>query len=412
MKKRIIAIVLGVLGGFCLAGSSTAQDITKDELMKELKAMKAKIEALEKRIRELEGTEEVAKAPPEAPAHYHSVKGLADRVKRLEAEIQEKGATGQWAKKVRLSGTLEVETNYERMDYDDPGIDDTTTSDITLSTAELDVDVDVTHHVGGHVAFLWEEDDTEPVDIDEGFIIIDGKDKVPLYLNAGKMYVPFGYYESHFISDPITNSIGETNQSAIKVGFAKYGLDLCGAVFNGDVDETGDDDRIDGYVGSIRWTASDGMLPGMGLTAGVSYISNIGDSDGLEGELPGTIRRHVDGIGSFLSLSFMDKYFVELEYIGALDEFQAGELSFAGGKKAKPRAWNTEFALRPVEGLEVGFRYERSDDLGDFEPENQWGAVVNYSIFENTSVALEYLHGKYETQDKRDLITGQLAVTF
>ena len=305
-----------------------------------------------------------------------------------------------------------MEANYEKMDYKDPAQDDTNTSDITLATAELDVDVDVSQHVGGHIAFLWEEDETEPVDVDEGFIILDGKDRIPLYLNAGKMYVPFGYYESHFISDPITNSIGETNQSAIKIGFANYGLDICGALFNGDVDETGDDDKIDGFVGSVRWTAPEGMFPDIGLTVGGSYISNIGDSDGLEAELPSTIKRHVGGIAGFLSLSFVDRYFVELEYVGAVKRFEAGELSFAGSRRAKPEAWNVEFAFRPVDVWEIGLRYEGSNDLGDFEPESQWGVVVNYSLFENTSLAVEYLRGRYETDDTRDLVTGQVAVTF
>jgi len=38
--------------------------------------------------------------------------------------------------------------------------------------------------------------------------------------------------------------------------------------------------------------------------------------------------------------------------------------------------------------------------------------AINYELFENTSVAIEYLRGKYETDDTRDLVTGQLAVTF
>ena len=71
-----------------------------------------------------------------------------------------------------------------------------------------------------------------------------------------------------------------------------------------------------------------------------------------------------------------------------------------------------EFAFRPVDALEIAFKYEGSNDLGDFEPESQWGMAINYELFENTSVAIEYLRGKYETDDTRDLVTGQLAVTF
>lgn len=57
-------------------------------------------------------------------------------------------------------------------------------------------------------------------------------------------------------------------------------------------------------------------------------------------------------------------------------------------------------------------RYEGGDELGDFLPENQYGAAVTYSLFENTSIALEYLHGEFANDDERDLLTTQLAVEF
>ena len=47
-----------------------------------------------------------------------------------------------------------------------------------------------------------------------------------------------------------------------------------------------------------------------------------------------------------------------------------------------------------------------------FLPEEQYGAVITYSLFENTAIALEYLHGEFENDDERDLLTTQLAVEF
>jgi hypothetical protein len=51
-------------------------------------------------------------------------------------------------------------------------------------------------------------------------------------------------------------------------------------------------------------------------------------------------------------------------------------------------------------------------DLGDLLPEDQYGAAVTYGLFENTSLSLEYLHGEFENDDERDLLTTQLAVEF
>ncbi|MEA1947191.1 MAG: hypothetical protein U9N83_07785 [Thermodesulfobacteriota bacterium] len=40
------------------------------------------------------------------------------------------------------------------------------------------------------------------------------------------------------------------------------------------------------------------------------------------------------------------------------------------------------------------------------------GPLSSFGLFENTSLSLEYLHGEFENDDERDLITTQLAVEF
>lgn len=395
--------------------SASAEEMSNHQLMQELKAMQARMEKLEEALKQKDQEVEAFRRQAEEKTTV-GVKGLGDRVRRIEEQMEEGGKAGllgEWADRVQLSGAVEVEAGYEEMDFADPAMDDTDTSDITLATVELGVDVDVAKHVQGHVTLLWEEDDTEPLDVDEGFIILDGEEVLPLYLNAGKMYVPFGYYESHFVSDPLTLEIGETNETAVKAGFANDWLDLCAAVYNGDVNEVGDeDDHIDGFAGSAVFTLPEGLVPNLGLMAGASYLSNIAESDGLEGETPGVLQDDVGGLGAFLSVAYMDRVFFEAEYVAALDPFEAGELSFDNGRRAEPRAWNLEAAFAPVERLELGVRYEGSDDMNDFLPEKQYGAVASYEIFESTTLSLEYLRGTFENDDVRDLITTQFAIEF
>ena len=412
INHKILVILIAVFGlsMFLKIPSVLSREISNNELMEEIRKLKAKTKLLEDQIK----GEVSAEGKGEEEGHYHSVKGLADRMRRIENKMKE-GLLGNWSDRISLSGLIEIEAAYEDMDFKDSAESDEDSSDIALATVELGIDVDIVKHVKGHVLFLWEEDDTEPVDLDEGFIIIDGEDRVPLYLNAGKMYVPFGQFESHFISDPLTLELGETRESAVTIGFANDMFNLCFSAFNGDIDEIGDDDHINTYAGSLTFSRREDGESACGLMVGVSYISNIADSDSLQDEdgADGAgIKDYVGGFGAFLSVSLMDKIFMEVEYLGATDSFEPGELAFDEGSSYEPKTWNFELACAATEALEVAFKYEGSDDCGTFLPEKQYGAAAVYSLFENTSLAFEYLHGEFENDDERDLFTCQIAVEF
>lgn len=353
-----------------------AEDVSNDELLNELKIMKSGVE-------------------------------------KLESSPEQKDAEPGWSDRINIIGVIEVEAAHESMDFNDPGEADIDASDIALATVELGIGAEITDHVSGHVLLLWEEDDTEPVDIDEGFISISGGDVIPLYLDAGKMYVPFGGFESHFISDPITLEIGETRESAVKAGFANDMFDISLSFFNGDIDEIGDDDKASTFVGSVVFNLPEDAVPDFGLSMGISYISNIADTDGLEGEVSEDgIVDHIGGLGIFLSVSLIEKYFFEAGYIGATDKFTAGELGFDDGMAYEPSAYNFELAWAANDALELAVKYEGGDDLGTLLPEKQYGIAANYALFKNTSIGLEYMTGEYENNDERDLITFQVAVEF
>lgn len=349
----------------------------------------------------------------EGHEHIGGVKGLSERVKKLEEAMEHKDVLGEWANRITLSGTIEVEASYENMDVDDSSMDDEDSSDLELATAELGIDAEIVKHVSAHVLFLYEDD--EDVVVDEAIIRLDGEDVIPLYLEVGKLYVPFGNFESHFISDPLTLELGETRETALMVGFANDWFEFSVGAFNGDVDEIDEDNHINNFVAAGVFTLPEDSVPGLGLRAGVSWINDIADSDTLQDEdgVDGNdIESYVGGISAFVSVSLNDMFFLEGEYLGALEEFEAGELAFDGGEAIEPKTWNVELAYAMTEALEVGLRYEGSKDCGDLLPETQYGGVVSYNIFESTSLAFEYLRGEFENNDKRDLLTAQLAIEF
>jgi hypothetical protein len=319
---------------------------------------------------------------------------------------------GNWADKIHPSACMEVEAFYQDYNFHDPSVRDTDESDLVLATVEIGFDVDIAKHVKASLFFLYEDDDT-PFDVDQGIITIDGADVVPLYVDLGKMYIPFGMFESHFIRDPLTLELGETNESAAVGGFRNDWLELSVGVFNGDIDETGESsNHIDNYLASACFTLPETTVPDLNLTAGISGISNIADSDALQEEATATIKNHIGGFNAFIIVSILDRFFFNAEYLGAIDDFEANELSFDGGKSYRPEAWTIEFAYGVTDSLNLAVCYEGSNDCGDFLPEKQFGGCVSYGLFKDTSIALEYLYGKFENKDTRHLMTTMLAIEF
>ena len=98
---------------------------------------------------------------------------------------------------VQVSGILEIEAFSERASH---------TSDMSLATVELALDKRVNNWVQAHVLFLYEEGESQDLVVDEGSINLSYENFMDLTL--GKQVIPFGHFESHFISDPPNARIG------------------------------------------------------------------------------------------------------------------------------------------------------------------------------------------------------------
>ena len=380
-------------------------------------------------------------AQPPQPQMDRVVEELRELRKKVkEMEEKEEGILGKILKRIELHGLLEVEASYTGTHYRGhpiptfiSGTDNTRDSDIVLATVELGIDVDFHKYGKGHVLFLWEEDDTEPIDLDEGTITLGGTENFPFFLIGGKFYVPFGMFNSHFITDPLTLELGETRESSVLVGFANDMFELKVGGFNGDVSQSRTHDKINSFYGCANVSIPPEWLRGLELSGGVSYINNIADSDNLQDLVNPLLGGRIDdleaGLGGWMSATY-GMFTLELEYIGALGNFRAGELVFDGShlvKRSAPKAWNVELAVRPLEKLELAARYGGSDEirggidpaipaaglpLEAFIPKTQYGAVASYNIWGPITVSLEYLYNIFQNVDKQHIITGQLAAEF
>ena len=143
----------------------------------------------------------------DADSFRRTLKKEATKEEAGEEQPAEKSLLQKINGRVTFGGLVEVEATTGK-DYEG-----TKESDITLATVELGLDAEITDWVNGHILLLYEEDDT-PLCVDEGFITLGNLEKFPLYFAAGKMYVPFGAFETNMISDPLTLELGENNESS------------------------------------------------------------------------------------------------------------------------------------------------------------------------------------------------------
>jgi hypothetical protein len=285
-------------------------------------------------------------------------------------------------------------------------------SDIVMATVELAAEASPVEWVNAALLLLWEEDETNAMEVDEAYVTLGGVDASPLFVKAGRMVVPFGTFESGFISDPLVLELGETRETAAAIGYAGAGLVCELAAFNGDVDEDGDDDRVDNVAAALTLT------PAAWLTCGAYWISDLGEADGLQDRLRDAAEgaddvapipyKAVEGAGAFVTLQ-ASAFTLIGETLGALDDFQTGLLADA---PVKPRAWNVELAWAATKTVELVVRWEGTDGVPDM-PETQYGACVNVALGAGVRVALEHLHGEDEAdRDDREMTTAQLALEF
>jgi hypothetical protein len=338
------------------------------------------------------------------------VKSLEDRIKQLEDAIKRQPESDKWYDRLQISGLIEVEASHGKTDFKDSAVEDEKTNDVDLATVELVVDAKIAEHVDGHVMFKYEDDD---LFVDEGFITLVGTETFPAYLIAGRQYIPFGNFDTHFVTDPNTLILGETNDGAVVAGYRFGGemVDVSIGAFNGDAKESGKDDIIDSFVGSVV------VHPLENLMFGASYTSNLAGSDTFNTAVvdPDNLDSMVGGWSAFVTFEFLERFKLIGEYVGALDNFKSGEIyDAADTKERKPSAWNVELGVAVIDNVELAARYEGSDDGGaDFLPESQYGAVLNWGFFKNTNLALEYLHGEFEDDaQETDSFIAQLAIEF
>ena len=344
---------------------------------------------------------------------------LKHKVERLEKsripvpmkkELAEKNKQDGIFDKFIVTGLIEVEASY---------VDQADEIDIALATAELGIDAQVTPWVNGHILFLYEDGMDSP-EVDEAMITIANEDERPWSLAAGRMYIPFGNYDSNMISDPLTLEIGETREEAVQLGYVSGNFYSLVFAYNGSTG-TAANSAIDqfGFNLGLSHEQTDKHL---GYSSGVSWINNLADSDSIQAVItdPGNLHKKVPGISAYAKLNTGSWIFIA-EYLAALESFDAADLAFST-QGAKPQSYNLEaayqFDLAGKASL-VGVAWQQSKQALALDlPEIRYLATMSVEIYKYSSLSLEYAHDEdYAVSgggsgENNDVFTAQLAVVF
>lgn len=325
------------------------------------------------------------------------------REERRDAGI--KHALAEW---LVAAGLLEVETLEARSSlFDDP----VRSRDGEYSgTIQLGVEVMPASGVKLELISELEHDSetgTDDPKLDEAVLSVEAGD---FELELGTLYLPFGVYFSRFVSGPLIE-LGETRAHAAALSY-------------------GPDDRLDfvafAYRGRARPAASDSRRWDWGAaleisplpfaTAGISYLSDLADSDeDLLDEARGRYERRVDALSAY-AVAGAGRFEASAEWLAALRNFRELEAD-----RSRPRAWNIELAYAVHEDLDFALRAEGSRELED-APRLQYGIALTWRTTGIASLTAEYLHARFErglAEDRaerpiedRDQFGAQLAIEF
>lgn len=319
-------------------------------------------------------------------------RSVEQRLAKLEAQQQQ--GTAPVAQNVSFSGLIEVEGVVGEAGNE-------SYSDLVVATVELGLAAEINDKVSAEVIALYEEDDTE-LDIDVATISI-ANIIGPVNLDLGKMYVPFGRFETALVNDTLVLEVGETNKTAALFGMEQNGLSVGAYVFDGDADR---EQHVENYGVTLSFEQDN-------FAVGLDYISALTESDALSEE---AWDEHSPAFSLSGRLTAGEINLVA-EYLAA-----TSELVLEGETEGvEPEVLHLEASIgvslneQPVT---FAVAYQQTDDAAGYLPEERLSLGCSTDIYENVSLGLEFWHDEdYSDTDggsgeDSDNVVVQLAVSF
>lgn len=202
---------------------------------------------------------------------------------------------------------------------------------------------------------------------------------------AGRMAVPFGRFQTQFLSDPQTLEVGETmTEAGARAAYLYDKWQFSAGLFNGNLRSTAPD--TSGYSLALGWEDDRHYL-------GVGYLSDQYAADPAPAMIDLTYGWHGE------------RLVAGLEFTGAA-RARAGE---------RPRALHAELGWEARPHWQLGLRYQRTSRFSVLEGGDgqfqEWALGTNHAFDEHVSVGLEYAVGR-ESGVRQHATLARLTLSF
>lgn len=277
--------------------------------------------------------------------------------------------------KTRVGGLIEV--GYEKIEKKK--------GNMSVGDIDVAIEVKLNDKISGNVVLRPDAEAENNGDIlDEVGITLENFSQAPVSFYIGKAVMPFGVFNSHLISDPWTKEndviCWEINQVGLIGSYNKERANFNLAIYNSPADEK------------------------------LSAIATVGSLSVIEGFTIGAGYRNKTGTNTFSDVSGMAEYVTgpvtaDFEYCGATKR---------GSDEPKPSAYLVGLTYKIKEPLEIALRYDgfKDDDKNAISSRNRIGIGVNYILFEESTLSLEYGKTKSEEGDNHSSYSAKLAIEF
>ncbi len=285
-------------------------------------------------------------------------------------------------------------------------------SEWILNTFELMLTLKPHPWITAQISGDYEDNGRKPPYLDVAHLLI-GPPQGAWFIDTGQFYLPFGRYETHMVSDPLTLDLGETREISAALGFEQAGLFGAAYAFS-QQDRNGDTGKLDAWGAELGYASQPGGQP-LRLTLG--YLSDLGNSD--------TLRYLVAGGGQVGGLAFSalleaGPWTFIGEVVSATRPFGPGAGPALAGHS--PAAWMMELDygfdfLDKEAQLALGYQGSAQAQALNL-PRTRGLVTFNLGIYQYTTLQLEWAqdqdYGEADdgTGQAGNAFTAQVAVEF
>lgn len=455
--KPIVLAVLGVVGTqACAAGSDQQLQQQINQIMVQQQQLQAQIVSLKKQLKQQQQVPAQPQAMgfnknTEQEVHAYSFVRLGSylgqeftqdgselvinspSVLAPDAILQQRYAENVAAKKAGypvedtpymvLSGELEGQAVFNKT------AGGSYSSDANLTDAELAMNLVMSKWINGLFTVAYDKDADAYSNnagdrvadsrfyVSKAFITVGNLMYAPFYGSIGQMYLPFGRYSNTMVTDPLTKDLARIKARAISLGYYQNqatGLGAHAYVFKASGGTANQQSKLQNFGLDADYHFATGS--NFAGDAGVGYVDNFADSQGiLDNGLPsGTdvfrgfswnsyrTTKAVGGYDLHAKASY-NQFAALAEYVTAATRFNAADLAYyntgSTAEGAKPSAFDLQGIYSFVAGnvpssfvLDYGFTRQA---LALGLPKTAYGSTVNFNVWKDTMLSLEYRHDIY-----------------